>query len=157
MSKPASGSVPRAPRVHAYEVRVFYGDTDQMGVAYYANYLRWFEMARNEYLRQAAFPYKRVEAEGVHLPVIEANCRYHGSARYDDWLSLEAWIESVGRVRVRFAYAIRRAGEAEALATGFTVHASLAPDGSPCRVPEPLLAALTAFDPSLASGSPPSR
>lgn len=139
----------RAPRVHAYEVRVFYGDTDQMGVAYYANYLRWFEMARNEYLRQADFPYKRVETEGVHLPVVEAHCRYHDSARYDDWLRLEAWIEEIGRVRVRFGYAIRRAGRAEPLATGYTVHASLSPDGSPCRVPESLVSALRVFDPAL--------
>ena len=120
-----------------------------MGVAYYANYLRWFEMARNEYLRQAGFPYKRVEAEGVHLPVVEAHCRYHAPARYDDWLRLEAWIEAVGRVRVRFAYAIRRTGEPDPLATGFTVHATLGADQSPCRVPESLLDALRVFDPAL--------
>lgn len=149
MSPSPARSTARAPRVHAYEVRVFYGDTDQMGVAYYANYLRWFEMARNEYLRAADFPYKRVETEGVHLPVVEAHCRYHESARYDDRLRLEAWIEEVGRVRVRFAYAIRRDGRPDALATGYTVHASLAADGSPCRVPESLLQALRAFDPAI--------
>jgi len=151
VSRSAPGPHAQAPRVHAYEVRVFYGDTDQMGVAYYANYLRWFEMARNEYLRHAGFPYKRVEAEGVHLPVVEAHCRYYESARYDDWLRLEAWIEALGRVRVRFAYAIRRGGEVQPLATGFTVHASLGHDGSPCRVPESLRTTLCEYDPSIAS------
>jgi acyl-CoA thioester hydrolase len=141
----------RPPRISAYEVRVFYGDTDQMGVAYYANYLRWFEMARNEYLRAAAFPYKRVEAEGLQLPVVEAQCRYLSPARYDDLLRLEAWIEELGHVRVRFAYCIRRAGDAAALARGFTVHASLDSSGAPHRLPQALVGVLREFDPALAS------
>jgi len=138
------------PRLSAYDVRVFYGDTDQMGVAYYANYLRWFEMARNEYLRAVGFPYKRIEAGGVRLPVVEAGCKYHNPAYYDDWLRFEAWIADLGRVRIRFEYRIRRVGEAENLATGFTIHASLNADGVPCRVPESLRMALQQFDPSLA-------
>jgi acyl-CoA thioester hydrolase len=142
---------PGAHRVHRHEIRVFYGDTDQMGVAYYANYLRWFEMARNEYLRAASFPYKRLEALGLRLPVVEAGCRYLRPAHYDDWLRLEAWIESVGRVRVRFRYRVARAGEPAPVATGFTVHASLTGSGSPGRLPESLLAALQAYDPQLAA------
>jgi acyl-CoA thioester hydrolase len=145
-----AGAGGRAARSSAYEVRVFYGDTDQMGVAYYANYLRWFEMARNEYLRAAGFPYKRIEADGVRLPVVEAGCKYHSPAHYDDGLRLEAWIVELGRVRVRFEYRIRRAGEAENLATGFTIHASLNADGVPCRVPDSLRAALEHYDASLA-------
>jgi acyl-CoA thioester hydrolase len=134
--------------VHTYEIRVFYGDTDQMGVAYYANYLRWFEMARNEYLRAVGFPYRRIEAEGVRLPVVEAGCRYLMPARYDDWLQLEAWIESLGRVRVRFAYRVGRGDDT--LATGFTVHASVDAEGAPDRLPEPVIESLREFDPALA-------
>lgn len=150
MSAAGYPAEPRARRVHAHEVRVFYGDTDQMGVAYYANYLRWFEMARNEYLRAVGFPYKRIEAEGIRLPVVEAACRYLGPARYDDWLRLDAWIETLGRVRVRFAYRVGRSGDPDTLATGFTVHACLDAAGAPERVPETLLASLRRFDRSLA-------
>jgi acyl-CoA thioester hydrolase len=146
--RPAPGAAP-AHRIHTHEVRVFYGDTDQMGVAYYANYFRWFEMARNEYLRAAAFPYKRSEALGVRLPVIESGCRYARPAHYDDWLQLDAWIQELGRVRVRFEYRVRRAGEEGALATGFTLHAAVSPEGAPVRVPEALVVALQAFDPAL--------
>src|SRR5205807_9030057 len=89
-------------------LRVRYGDTDQMGFAYYANYLRWFEMARNEYLRDLGYPYARLEAEGLRLPVVEAGCRYLWPARYDDLLGLDAWIEAVSRIRVRFEYRIQR-------------------------------------------------
>ena len=148
MSSELGAAAPRARRVHKHEIRVFYGDSDQMGVAYYANYLRWFEMARNEYLRAVGFPYKRIEAAGIRLPVVEAGCRYLSPARYDDWLCLEAWIESLGRVRVRFAYRVQR--DAEALAVGFTVHACLDPTGAPERLPEALVAALRSFDRSLA-------
>lgn len=136
----------RTPRPHVHTLRVFYGDTDQMGVAYYANYLRWFEMARNEYLRAVGYPYRRLETEGFILPVTEAGCRYLRPARYDDVLHVEARIEELGRVRVRFAYRIRREGDEEPVAEGFTVHACLnAASSSPCRVPESLRQAALRF------------
>ena len=143
---------PASPRVFVLPVRVFYGDTDQMGVVYYANYLRFFEMARNEYMRAAGCTYARLEAEGVILPVTEVGCRYLRPARYDDLLKLEAWIEELGRVRVRFAYRVLRDGETEPLATGFTVHASVTTRGTMRRLPPTLLRALEAFE--LGDGPP---
>ena len=65
-------------------VRVIYGDTDQMGVVYYANYLRYFEFARSELLRAHGRSYRDMEAEGLSLPVVEATCRYVAPARYED-------------------------------------------------------------------------
>ena len=47
--------------------RVIYGDTDQMGVVYYANYLRWFESGRSELLRQIGLPYVKIEEQGFHF------------------------------------------------------------------------------------------
>jgi acyl-CoA thioester hydrolase len=125
---------------------VIYGDTDQMGFAYYANFLRWFEVARNEYLRAVGVPYRKLEDEGIRLPVTEVACSYLRPARYDDLLCIEAWIEELGRVRVRFAYRILRAGEPEPLAKGFTVHACLGRDDSPRRLPDLLLGALRRFE-----------
>jgi acyl-CoA thioester hydrolase len=136
----------RAPRVHVHDFRVIYGDTDQMGFAYYANFLRWFEVGRNEYLRAVGFTYKRLEEEGVILPVVEATCKYHRTAHYDDLLRLESWIEELGRVRVRFAYRMHRVGESEPLATGLTVHASLDHESKPRRLPQSLLTALEKFE-----------
>lgn len=135
-----------APRAHVCEFRVIYGDTDQMGFAYYANYLRWFEVGRNEYLRAVGYPYKKLEADGIILPVVEAGCRYLRTAHYDDLIRLEAWIEDLGKVKVRFAYRVSRADEAEPLAHGFTVHASLDADSRPRRLPAPLLDALARFE-----------
>ena len=78
------------------QVRVIYGDTDQMGVVYYANYLRYFELARSELLRAHGKSYREMEAEGFSLPVVEATCRYLAPERYEDLLlvgvdTLAAW------------------------------------------------------------------
>lgn len=124
------------------EVRVFYGDTDQMGVAYYANYLRWFEMARNEYLRDIGYAYARLEADGVLLPVVEVGARYLKPARYDDELTLESWIASKSKVRVRFQYRIWKPEYRTPITEGFTVHASLDRQGSPQKLPSDLLDSL---------------
>jgi acyl-CoA thioester hydrolase len=121
---------------------VYYGDTDQMGVVYYANYLRWFEMARNEYLRAIGFPYARLEEEGVVLPVVDVGARYLKPARYDDQLTLEAWITWKSKVRVRFAYRIWKTDSDTPITEGYTVHASVDRAGTPRRLPASLLEAL---------------
>ena len=65
-------------------VRVRYAETDQMGVVYHSNYIIWLEVGRVELLRQLGFSYQEMEAEGLHLPVVEVKCRYKHPARYDD-------------------------------------------------------------------------
>ena len=69
-------------------VRVRYAETDQMGVAYHANYFVWFEVGRTDWLRTFGVTYRDLEAEGFLLPVIEAHCEYRASARYDDDLRI---------------------------------------------------------------------
>src|ERR1044071_2652281 len=106
--------------MHRFELRVRYGDTDQMGFAYYAHYLRWFEIGRAEMLRAVGRSYREIEADGVSLPVLEAWCRYREPARYDDALAIETGVLERGRASVRFGYRVRR-GDQE-LAIGFTEH-----------------------------------
>ena len=103
--------------------RVIYGDTDQMGVVYYANYMRLFEIGRNEWIRASGTPYGRFEEAGVMLPVAEVYCSYLRSARYDDLLSIDTWTTRLGRASVSFAYQVRRGDEL--LATGNSKHAVL--------------------------------
>src|SRR5690606_4436133 len=100
---------PRSPPMVKTHYRVIYGDTDQMGVVYYGNYLRYFEAGRNEFLREKGARYRDVERElQIHLPVVEATVRYRHPARYDDLLRIETWIEEVRRASLRFAYRIVR-------------------------------------------------
>jgi acyl-CoA thioester hydrolase len=106
-----------------------------MGVVYYANYLVWFEVGRTDLLRGTGWTYREMEGAGFSLPVIEAHCDYHQSARYDDELDIETAGSLVSAVRVRFDYRVVRAGDACILASGHTVHASLDPTGRPRRLP----------------------
>lgn len=63
-------------------LRVRYAETDKMGVVSYANYFIWFEVGRTDLLRTLGWTYREMEEAGVSLPVIEAHCQYHRSAKY---------------------------------------------------------------------------
>ena len=133
---------PVTPHEFAFEISVRYGETDQMGFAYYANYLNWFEVARTEWLRARGRTYRTLEASGISLPVTEASCRYHASAYYDDRLRLVSWVSELGRVQLAFDYRIERVGDDKLIATGRTRHAFLDTQGKPVRVDSELRALL---------------
>jgi acyl-CoA thioester hydrolase len=116
-------------------VRVRYAETDKMGVVYYANYLVWFEIARTDWLRETGWTYRAMEREGYALPVIEAHCEYTAGARYDDEIEIETRARLVSPVRMAFDYRAVRRGDAAAIASGYTVHASVGPSGRPARLP----------------------
>jgi acyl-CoA thioester hydrolase len=117
-------------------VRVRYAETDQMGVVYYANYLVWFEIGRTDLLRQNGWSYREMEVDGYSLPVIDAQCAYKASAKYDDEIEVRTSGGMLSPVRVKFSYEVVRAADRTVLATGSTVHATLDRDGKPCRLPE---------------------
>ncbi len=117
-----------------YEIRVIFGDTDQMGVVYYANYLRFFEGARAEYWRSLGRSYKDLEAAQIAMPVIEAHCKYKRPARYEDLLQVQTEVTEMRGASLRFTYTVRRG--TEELAEGYTRHAVIGPDGRPLRIPD---------------------
>ncbi|MFY1829368.1 acyl-CoA thioesterase [Myxococcus fulvus] len=118
-------------------LRVIYGDTDQMGVVYYANYFRYFEFARSEFFRARGGSYRELEGSGLMLPVAEASCAYKAPARYDDMLVIRASVSELRRASVVFTYELFREGEPRTLlCTGRTLHACVGRDGKPTRLPE---------------------
>ena len=115
--------------------RVPYADTDQMGVVYYANYLVYFERFRNELLRDAGYTYRRLEEDGIAMPVIEAVCSYKASAKYDDLLEITGRFAEAKGVKVKIECEVRREGKI--LVEGYTVHACMdLKSGRPTRPPE---------------------
>jgi acyl-CoA thioester hydrolase len=135
-------------------LRVIYGDTDQMGVVYYANYLRYFEAGRNEYIRAKGLRYRDFEERfGLRLPVAEAGVSYKQPARYDDLVDVEITIAEVRRASARFEYRLLREGTL--LATGHTVHACVDLEGKLRRMPEELVTRLTEGEAGVAAGRPP--
>jgi acyl-CoA thioester hydrolase len=123
-------------RVVKHEIRIIFGDTDQMGVVYYANYLRFFESARSAYWRALGRSYKDLEAWGIALPVVEAHCAYRRPARYEDLLEVDVEVSELRSASLRFAYSIHRGPEL--LADGWTRHAVIGTDGKPRAMPDPL-------------------
>ncbi|CAM3131684.1 acyl-CoA thioesterase [Corallococcus sp. ZKHCc1 1396] len=120
-------------------LRVIYGDTDQMGVVYYANYFRYFEFARSEFFRAHGGSYRELEATGLLLPVVDASAHYKASARYDDLLVIRATLSELRHASLVFTYELLRDGETPTLlCTGRTMHACVGRDGKPRRMPEAL-------------------
>jgi acyl-CoA thioester hydrolase len=116
-------------------VRVRYADTDKMGVAYYANYLVWFEVGRAEWLRAQGVSYHDIERDGIVLPVIEARCEYRMPMRYDDEVEIRTRALLVTPVRVEFHYTITRRRDGAVAARGLTIHAATDKTGRPKRLP----------------------
>jgi acyl-CoA thioester hydrolase len=123
-----------------HEIRVIFGDTDQMGVVYYANYLRYFESARAAYWRDLGKSYKDLVDWGVALPVVEAHCNYKRPAMYEDLLVVETRVSELRAASLRFAYRVTRG--AELLAEGYTRHAVIGNDGKPRALPDALRSAI---------------
>ena len=118
------------------QVRVAFADTDAMGVVWHGNYLVWFEMARTELLRLAGLPYRELVERGIHLPVIEACCRYRRPARYDDLLGVRCAADPPEGIRLRLRYRIERDGEL--IAEGHTGHVFTDAAGKVIRPPAPV-------------------
>ena len=116
--------------------RVSYGETDTMGVLYYAEYLHLFERARGEYIRRCGMSYAEVEKRGLILPVREAQCRYRSPAHYDDLLLVRTGISEWTRASMRFVYEIWNEDKTRLLATGMTQHALVNKEGRPIAVPD---------------------
>jgi len=117
------------------ELRVRYPEVDRMGVAHHANHFIWFEIGRTELMRARGVTYRRLEEEGILLPVIEAACSYHAPARYDDLLRVHTRIESATAVRIAFTYRVESEADGRTLATGATQHAAVDRGGRPRRLP----------------------
>jgi acyl-CoA thioester hydrolase len=98
--------------IFEWPVRIYYEDTDVGGVVYYANYLRFMERARTEYLRARGFEQDRLMAEdGIMFAVVHAELTFRRAARFNDLLHVSCAVEEHTRTTVRFAQSVRRGDE----------------------------------------------
>jgi acyl-CoA thioester hydrolase len=97
------------PNAFTIPVRVYYEDTDAGGVVYYANYLRFFERCRTEWMRYAGHDQSALASEaGIGFVARKASCEYLRPARLDDQLTVGLEVEKLTRVRVVFRQHVRR-------------------------------------------------
>ncbi|HWR38998.1 MAG TPA: thioesterase family protein [Patescibacteria group bacterium] len=116
--------------------RVRFVETDLMGVVHHANYFRWFEVGRVEYLRQAGILLNDMMADGIVFPIRDVSCRYLASARFDDVLLIEATLAEVSKVKMVFTYRVLREADGVLLVTGQTQNVFTNPEGKMLRLPD---------------------
>ena len=101
------------------QIRVEYHHTDQMGIVHHSNYVKFFEVARTEWLRAAGLTYAEMERRGVMMPIVEVNVKYRQPAYYDELISVTASVDELPMARMVFKYEIRGEDGRE-IATGST-------------------------------------
>ena len=102
------------------KVKVRYGETDQMGVVYHGNYAQFLEIGRIDWLNQLGFSYKKMEEEGVMLPVVNLNTNFKAPAYFDDELTIVTYIEKKPTVKIEFNYKVYNQNK-ELITTGSTI------------------------------------
>lgn len=124
---------------HQISIRVQYNETDQMGVVHHANYLKYMELGRIEWLRSLGISYADMEENGVLLPVVSVHVNFKSPASFDDILTLKTRLEKLPRGSIDFTYEMTGADH-RVIMTGKVVLAFIrASDFRPVRCPDELL------------------
>lgn len=116
--------------------RVRFAETDMMGVVHHANYFRWFEVGRVEYLRQVGISLHELMAENIVFPITHVDCQYRASAKFDDVLLIEAQLYEVSKVKMVFIYRVLRETDGVLLAEGRTQNVFTDKEGKIIRLPD---------------------
>jgi acyl-CoA thioester hydrolase len=77
------------------QIRVRYGETDQMGYLYYGNYALYYEVGRAEAVRELGFTYRELEESGILMPVVELKAQYFRPALYDDLVTVKTLVKEL--------------------------------------------------------------
>ncbi|MBE8955045.1 MAG: acyl-CoA thioesterase [Quinella sp. 2Q5] len=121
--------------------RVKFFDTDTMGVVHHANYIRWFETGRVEFLRALNLTLTEMMDDGIVFPIVEIGAKFHAPAKFDDEIEIETTAEALTRAKMKFRYVIRKRGDEKILADGSSTNV-FTRDGKICRLPEKFFARL---------------
>lgn len=108
--------------IKAYEHKVQYYETDQMGVVHHSNYIRWFEEARVDFLDQIGLSYEKMEKEGYISPVISISCEYKTMCHFGENVRIFIKLKSFSGVRFVFSYEVRDAVSGELRVMGESSH-----------------------------------
>jgi acyl-CoA thioester hydrolase len=131
------------------KIRVRYGETDQMGFAYYGVYAQYYEVGRVEAMRLLGFSYKDVEARGIFMPVIDYSISYKKPAFYDDEITIMTMVkEKPDGYRILFDYECRNS-QGDLLNTGkVTLVCIDRANNKMCKVPDWFIRAFHPFFPN---------
>ncbi len=120
---------------HLTDVHIYYEDTDCGGVVYYANYLRYMERARTEYLASRGYSVKKLMDEGTIFMVLQVEIDYKSPARYGDIIEIETWVRDVTRATMIFEPAMREKASGRVLVECRAKLVIVDAGGKPKRLP----------------------
>ena len=124
------------------QIRVEYHHTDQMGIVHHSNYVKFFEVARTEWLRAAGLTYAEMERRGVMMPIVEVQVKYRQPAYYDELITVRAEVSELPMARMTFRYEIR-GEDGRDIASGLTTLGFIDKDTRrPQRAPQWLMEVL---------------
>ena len=127
------------------KIRVRYGETDQMGIVNNAVYPAYYEIGRTMMFRELGFPYKKMEEEGVLIPLSDLYVKFHFPAYYDEELTLITMLNEMPAARIRFDYEIYNS-KGELINSGYSIQAFInAKTRRPIRLPQTIRELLEPF------------
>lgn len=125
----------------SFKTRVYYYDTDKMGVIYHSNYLKWMEIGRTEYFRDMPISYDDIEKMGYILAIRKVDIEYINSAKYDDIIEIVVEVKKINNIKIEFYYEMY--DEQNILkAKGTTVNVFIDNEGNLKRIPKEILESL---------------
>jgi len=133
----------------AVRIRVIYADTDAMGIVYHTNYIRWFEVGRNELFREMGIFHGDLATAGFNLPLTRAYCHYLLPAHYDQLLLVETEIAYLKWASMKFTYRIWHENRTNLLTEGYTVHACTEKSGKIIRIPAAISDKIRSYYPNI--------
>lgn len=124
------------------EVRIYYEDTDCGGVVYYANYLKYFERARTQYLEERELSVAGLMKEGTVFVVVHAEVDYRSLARYGETLVIDTVISDMSAASFTFAHVVKEKGSGRVVVEGSARLAATDGNGKVKRLDKAIVAAL---------------
>jgi acyl-CoA thioester hydrolase len=124
------------------DIRIYYEDTDCGGIVYYANFLKYFERARTQYLEERGLSVARLMKEGTVFVVVHAEVDYRSPARYDDRLSIETVVSDISAASFTFSHVIRERESQRVVVEGSARLAATGGNGKVKRLDKALVTVL---------------
>ena len=120
--------------IKPYNRRVYYYETDKMGIMHHSNYIRIFEETRVHFLQQAGFSFSEIEARGLLMPVLSVDCSYKHPLKFEEPFEVELTITKFNGVSLYVSYIIRNSDTGEICVTGSSSHCFTDENLKPVRI-----------------------
>ena len=105
-----------------YKHKVQYYETDKMGITHHSNYIRWMEEARVDWLDKIGWSFEKLENLGMISPVVEINCKYISSTKFNDIVEIKVTLKEYKGVKLVVDYEMTNSNTGELIAKGYSKH-----------------------------------